>query len=132
MTDDLTERLAAVAAAPEGPTVAAYVDFDGTVIAGYSAGAFYRRRLLDRAVGVPELVRTVAAGVRGIETPADFTAFLELTLSSWAGRPEAEVTALGRRIMTEELAGRLHREIWDLVQAHRARGHRVVIASSAT
>jgi putative phosphoserine phosphatase/1-acylglycerol-3-phosphate O-acyltransferase len=31
--------------APEGPRTAAFFDFDGTLIAGYSASAFYQDRI---------------------------------------------------------------------------------------
>ncbi len=128
----LEDLVAAVRAAPPGPQVTAYVDFDGTVIAGYSASAFYRRRLLSGSVGVPELVRTVAASLRGIETPADFDAFLSITLASWQGHLVSEQMDHARRVFRAEVAGRLHAEMWQLMEAHRERGHRVVLASSAT
>lgn len=128
----LDDLLAAVRAAPRGPQVAAYVDFDGTVIAGYSASAFYRRRLLSGSVGVPELVRTVAASLRGIETPDDFDEFLAITLSSMRGDLVSERMEHARTVFLTEVAGRLHAEMWQLLEAHRARGHRVVLASSAT
>lgn len=128
----LADRLAAIEAAPKGMHVAAYFDFDGTVIDGYSAMAFYRHRLLNGGIPVPELLRTVALSLRGVETSEDFSALLELSLGSWRGLPVDEVEALGREIFRAEIAGRLHREMWDVVQAHLARGHRVVLASSAT
>ena len=40
----LEERLAAIRAAAEGPQVAAFFDYDGTVISGFSARAFYEHR----------------------------------------------------------------------------------------
>lgn len=124
--------LAAVRAAPRGPQVAAYVDFDGTVIAGYSASAFYRRRLLSGSVGMVELARTLAASVRGIESPEDFDEFLSITVSSMRGDLVSEQMEHARTVFAAEIARRLHGEMWQLVEAHRAQGHRVVIASSAT
>lgn len=128
----LRARLDAIRAAPAGPQVAAYLDFDGTVIEGYSGVVFYRRRLLGREVGLPELARTIIAGARGVETAQAFDELLALTLASWAGREVDEVRALAHRVFVEELGPRLHREMWDVVAAHQARGHRVVLASSAT
>jgi putative phosphoserine phosphatase/1-acylglycerol-3-phosphate O-acyltransferase len=37
---DVTELLDEVGRAPKGPEVGAFFDFDGTLIAGYSASAF--------------------------------------------------------------------------------------------
>jgi len=128
----LAEQLAAIEAAPKGLHVAAYFDFDGTVIDGYSAMSFYRHRLRNGGIPIPEVLRTVALGLRGVETSDDFSELLELSLGSWQGLPVGDVEELGRRIFRSEIAGRLHREMWDVVQAHLARGHRVVLASSAT
>src|SRR5919112_277521 len=41
----LSERLAQVYAGPDGPHVAAFFDFDGTVIHGFSAVDFYLHRM---------------------------------------------------------------------------------------
>ena len=128
----LHDRLAAIAAAPAGPAVAAYFDYDGTVIDGYSVTAFYRHRLRHLEMGIGEMARTVAAGLRGIRTEAEFAELVALSLSAWKGRPATELDALGEKLFQEEIAGRMHGEIWDLVQAHRERRHRVVLASSAT
>lgn len=126
------ERLRAVREAPPGPGTIAYFDYDGTVIDGYSAGAFYRTRLREFDVGPVELVRTVLSGMRGIRTDEDFKEFLAITLATWTGRREDELHALGRTLFREEIAGALHPEVWELVAAHRERGHQVVMASSAT
>ena len=126
------ERLAAVRAAPPGPGTIAYFDYDGTVIDGYSAGAFYRRRLREFDVGPVEMVRTVLSGMRGIRTDDDFKEFLSITLATWQGRTEAELVALGNDLFRDEIAGALHPEVWELVAAHQEQGHQVVMASSAT
>ena len=47
----LDELLDAVAAAPPGPQVAAFFDYDGTVIDGFSASAFYRHRIRHAEIG---------------------------------------------------------------------------------
>jgi putative phosphoserine phosphatase/1-acylglycerol-3-phosphate O-acyltransferase len=126
------DRLRAIRAVPHGPRTVAYFDYDGTVIDGYSAGAFYRKRLREFDVHPVELVRTVAAGMRGIRTDDDFREFLALTLETWKGRTEEELYALGRTLFRDEIAGQLHPEIWELVAAHHECGHLVVMASSAT
>jgi putative phosphoserine phosphatase / 1-acylglycerol-3-phosphate O-acyltransferase len=125
----LDERLRAIACAPEGPGVAAFFDYDGTVIDGYSASAFYRHRLRHGEIGPIELGRTLLAGVRGIH---DFDAFLAMALKPWAGRRESDLVELGESLFKHDTASRLRWEVWALADAHRARGHRIVLASSAT
>ncbi|MET0191098.1 MAG: HAD-IB family hydrolase [Pseudonocardia sediminis] len=126
------DRLRAIRAVPPGPDTVAYFDYDGTIIEGYSAGAFYRRRLWEFDVGAVELLRTIASGLRGIRTNDDFREFLALTLATWEGRTEEELFALGRELFVNEIAGQLHQEAWELVATHKECGHTVVMASSAT
>jgi putative phosphoserine phosphatase/1-acylglycerol-3-phosphate O-acyltransferase len=128
----LETLLEEIANSPEGPSVGAFFDYDGTVIRGYSASAFYAHRLFGGQIGLGELARTLWLGVRGVETPADYLALLALSLEAWAGKPQEELVALGERLFKEGIAGQLHGEVWELVQAHHARGHTVVLASSAT
>lgn len=128
----LAERLAAIAAAPDGPQVGAFFDYDGTVITGYSAQAFYRHRILHRDLGPIELAKTVLMSAQGIESGEDFAAFLELSLGAWAGKPLQEIQQLGDDLFKHEIAGRLHTEVWEIVRAHQAKGHTLALASSAT
>jgi len=121
-----------ILAGPRGPDVAAFFDFDGTVISGYSATAFYGHRLRGGDIGLGELARTLRLGLRGVGTQDEFRSLLTLSIGSWAGRSEAELAALGERLFKERIAGHLHSEVWELVQAHHEMGHTVVLASSAT
>jgi putative phosphoserine phosphatase/1-acylglycerol-3-phosphate O-acyltransferase len=126
------ERVAAIEAAPEGPQVAAFFDYDGTLISGYSATAFYRHRILSLQLGPWEFVRTMLATARGISSEEEFAAFLELSLGAWKGKTIEDMEQLGDDLFLHGIAGQLHPEAWALVQAHHAQGHTVVLASSAT
>jgi putative phosphoserine phosphatase / 1-acylglycerol-3-phosphate O-acyltransferase len=128
-TADLVSR---IHAADPGPGTLACFDYDGTVISGFSAAAFYDHRLRNLELGPVELVRTLLMAQRGIESPADFGAFLDLSLGAWRGRPQAELEELGDRLFRKVIASRLHPEVWQLVTAHKRMGHRVLLASSAT
>jgi putative phosphoserine phosphatase/1-acylglycerol-3-phosphate O-acyltransferase len=128
----LDEQLDAIHAAPGGPRVGAVFDYDGTVIDGYSATVFYRHRLLHGQIGPIELLRTLRASVGGIHSEEDFAALLDISLGAWRGKTEDELERLGEQLFREDIAGRLHTEVWQLVDAHRAKGHTVVLASSAT
>jgi HAD superfamily hydrolase (TIGR01490 family) len=134
MADSGIEAMVAeVDRALAGPQVGAFFDVDGTVIAGYTAAAFYRHRALALDIGPREAARTLAHGLRRGELDEErFGELMALALGPWRGRREADLNELGRRLFAQELAGSLYPEAWTLVQAHRRRGHTVVLASSAT
>jgi putative phosphoserine phosphatase/1-acylglycerol-3-phosphate O-acyltransferase len=48
-------------AAPDGPAVAAIFDFDGTIIAGYSATSFIREQIRRGDISPRELVEIMSA-----------------------------------------------------------------------
>jgi putative phosphoserine phosphatase/1-acylglycerol-3-phosphate O-acyltransferase len=128
----LDKLLADVYSAPRGPEIGAFFDYDGTLITGYSALSFYNQRFKDLDIGPQELAKTLLTTVRGIHTEEDFAALLDLSLDAWSGRSEEELEALGRKLFVSDIAGKLHTEVWELVEAHHAMDHTVVLASSAT
>jgi putative phosphoserine phosphatase/1-acylglycerol-3-phosphate O-acyltransferase len=128
----LEELIDAVHAAPRGARIAACFDYDGTVISGYSAAAFYRHRLRHLEIGPSELVRTLLLARRGVSSDEEFGAFLEVSLGAWRGRREEEIAELAERLFRHDIASHLHLEAWRLAEAHHAMGHTIVLASSAT
>jgi HAD superfamily hydrolase (TIGR01490 family) len=128
----LAAALDRIARAPEGPQIGAFFDYDGTVIDGYSAFTFYRHRLRRLQVGLGEATQLLLLGMRGLEDEEDFGRLLTLSFAGWAGHTEAELIELGERLFESSISTTLHPEAWQLVDAHRARGHTVVLASSAT
>ncbi|MGI8559035.1 MAG: HAD-IB family hydrolase [Solirubrobacteraceae bacterium] len=129
---DLRRALDAIADSQPGSGTGAFFDYDGTVIGGFSAGAFYEHRIRHLEIGPVELARTLLARQRGIHSDADFAAFLEISLGAWRGRPEEELEELGQSLFKHAIASRLHLEVWELIEAHRAMDHTIVLASSAT
>lgn len=128
----LDELLREVYSGPKGPQVGAFFDFDGTVISGYSAAVFYHHSLRGGEIGLAELAHALWTGVRGVKTEAEFADLVERGLRPSVGKPVAEVEALGEKLFREVIAGRMHLEVWELVQAHHQMEHTVVLASSAT
>jgi putative phosphoserine phosphatase / 1-acylglycerol-3-phosphate O-acyltransferase len=131
-TTTVEELIDRIKAGPGGPKVAAFFDFDGTLIQGYSANALYAHRVRNLELGPDEFVRTVRAALGG---PLDEAAFEDLMLQGirgWVGRTDDELMELGEQLFTEEVAGSLFHGAWRLVRAHQNRGHTVVIATSAT
>lgn len=130
--DNLEYLLEEVYAAPRGPQIGAFFDYDGTVITGFSAKTFYNHRIKNFGIGPIELGKTLLLTMRGIETEEEFAALLELSLATWNGKTEEELEKLGASLFKSEIAGKLQHETWELTQAHKAMGHTVVLASSAT
>jgi putative phosphoserine phosphatase/1-acylglycerol-3-phosphate O-acyltransferase len=126
---DLVER---IYAAERGPGIVACFDYDGTLIDGFSAKAFYAHRIRHFEIGPIELVKTLIMSLNGIHTTAEFEALLELSLGAWKGLPEESVETLSRKLFKEGIAQSLFPESWELVEAHRRMGHTLVLASSAT
>lgn len=127
--DELIEH---VKVGPGGRRVAAFFDFDGTLIEGYSAGALYAHRARNFELGPDEFVRTLRAALGG---PLDEAAFEDLLLQGirgWVGRTEDDLMELGEQLFAEQIAGALFYGAWRLVRAHQNRGHTVVMATSAT
>src|ERR1700739_4609940 len=124
--------IADVKAGPGGPKVAAFFDFDGTLIQGFSAGALMAHRARNFELGPDEFVRTMLAALGGRLDESAFKDLLSQGIRGWVGRTEDEVGELGEQLFAQEIAGALFHGAWRLVRAHQTRGHIVVIATSAT
>lgn len=129
---DVDELVARIRNAPTGPRVVAAFDYDGTLIDGFSGLALIQARVRARQVGPKEAARIALAAIRGVRTPEEFDAFLGWSLKAYAGLDADELRAWGRDIFDNEIAPHLRPETWALLEAHRAAGHTIVIASSAT
>ena len=116
---DEARLIADVEAGPQGPAIAAFFDFDGTLIDGYSLGAFARHHLRSGHVTPVDIGRMLLVGLRGVTTEEDFEEFFVLGMRSWAGRSEDDLTQLGERLWGQGIAGSLYPEAWRLVEAHR-------------
>jgi putative phosphoserine phosphatase / 1-acylglycerol-3-phosphate O-acyltransferase len=126
------ESVAAILAGPAGPKIAAFFDFDGTLIDGYSAAAYFTDRLRHGEMGMGELVATLKMMTMGDLNEAQFSEVIGKGIGEWSGKTETEMFSLWARLFKEKIADCLFPEAWKLVKAHQRMGHTVVIASSAT
>ncbi|HVW34021.1 MAG TPA: HAD-IB family hydrolase [Acidimicrobiia bacterium] len=129
---DLSGLLDEIAAGPAGPEIGAFFDFDGTLIAGYSAEAFVldaiRRRRVDPQIMLKSLLAGLDMQLRG----SDVTALMEIAAEAGKGRREEALVELGERLFRERVAGTVYPEARAIVKAHQRQGHTVALASSAT
>jgi putative phosphoserine phosphatase/1-acylglycerol-3-phosphate O-acyltransferase len=130
--EELSALLAEIAAGPEGPEIGAFFDFDGTLIAGYSAEAFVldaiRRRKVDPQIMIKSLLAGLDMHLRG----SDVTALMDIAAEAGKGRREEALIELGQRLFRERVAGTVYPEARAIVKAHQRMGHTVALASSAT
>ena len=128
----LDEAIQRVLDGPKGPEIGAFFDYDGTLIDGYSAAAFFTDRLKRREMGARELIDTLQLARKKDLSDAEFGDIIGKGILEWAGQTEEEMRALWQRLWLEKIASTLFPESWKLVQAHQRMGHTVAVASSAT
>lgn len=128
---DIDGLVAEIEASSEGPEIAAFFDFDGTLIDGYSAVSYFRDRLLARDVGTTELLQSLRESVNVEVRGRDVHRLVEIGVGALGGRSVEDIDAMGKRLFRKHIAQMIYPEARALVDAHRARGHTVVIASSA-
>jgi HAD superfamily hydrolase (TIGR01490 family) len=127
----MTPLLDTIKTAPRGRRTAAFFDFDGTMIDGYSAMAMMQHRWRSRQMSPVEIARLLMVGVEAGLGRADFERFMRVGVQAFRGRQADDMAEFGEKLMRSVLGGALYTEAWELVAAHRAKGHTVVVATSA-
>ena len=123
--------VAEVLASPAGPQVGAFFDLDGTLVAGFTGVILTRERIRNRDMGVGETISMVAAALNHQFGRIEFEALINKATDVLRGRPLADLEEAGTLLFQEKIEKRIYPEMRDLVQAHRDRGHTVVLSSSA-
>jgi putative phosphoserine phosphatase/1-acylglycerol-3-phosphate O-acyltransferase len=68
---------------PSGGGIGAFFDFDGTIIEGYSAVAFYRHRMRHFEIGPDEAARTLLAALRSTMTEEKLEPMRSAACATW-------------------------------------------------
>lgn len=118
--------------APNGPGIAAFFDFDGTLIDGYSAAAFFKARLKHGDVGLSELIQSVTEVVNVEKRGHDISELMQVGVRAQAGERAADLDEWARQIFAKRISGMLFPQARMLIEAHKEKGHTIVVASSAT
>jgi len=126
------EAIAAIKAGPKGPDIGAFFDFDGTLIDGYSATAYFTDRFRRRELRLEEVADIVRVLWRGDMDEREFADVMSKAVIELAANPEQQVAELWLHLFREKIACLLFPEAWSLVKAHQKMGHTVAIATSAT
>ncbi|MDT7576361.1 MAG: putative phosphoserine phosphatase / 1-acylglycerol-3-phosphate O-acyltransferase, partial [Pseudonocardiales bacterium] len=127
----LPGSVAEVQASPAGPQISAFFDLDGTLVAGFTAVILTRERLRRRDIGVGELITMVQAGLNHQLGRIEFEQLILTASAALRGRALSDLEEIGERLFNEKIESRIYPEMRELVRAHLARGHTVVLSSSA-
>jgi putative phosphoserine phosphatase/1-acylglycerol-3-phosphate O-acyltransferase len=127
----LPGSVAEIVASPAGPRIGAFFDLDGTLVAGFTAVILTQERLLRRDMGVSELLGMVQAGLSHSLGRIEFEDLIGKAAAALTGRLLDDLDEIGERLFAQRIESRIYPEMRELVRAHMARGHTVVLSSSA-
>jgi HAD superfamily hydrolase (TIGR01490 family) len=125
------DPIAEISAAPAGPQVGAFFDLDGTLVDGFTATAHASDRIKRRQARIGEVLGVVEASMRYRLGRMRFEHLLTRAAGYLRGESLAELDELGERLFVDRVAARVFPAMHEIVQAHQARGHTVVLSSSA-
>lgn len=115
-----------------GKTTAAFFDFDGTLIAGYSVASFLKRRLFSGDMPPREALRQLFSICSYGLGRSDFTDVMRESAAALRGVSDRAMRELAGQIFEKNLSGDVYPESIALIDAHRRKGHTIVLVSSAT
>ncbi|WP_327115837.1 HAD-IB family hydrolase [Nocardia sp. NBC_01730] len=115
---------------PQGSGVGAFFDFDGTLLQGFRRG-LSGPLMPSRTMRSRTLIWSLLAGLSGGKTSAYLDRIHRLISQVWRGRTEQDFEEIEDRLFTRFIAGHLYPEVLQLIRAHHAAGHTLVIATAA-
>ena len=127
----LPGSVAEILAAPEGPQVGSFFDLDGTLVAGFTGVIMTRDRLRRRQMSVGEFIGMVQAGLNHQLGRSEFEDLIGKGARMLRGSSLSDIDELAERLFLQHVRDRIYPEMRALVRAHMARGHTVVLSSSA-
>src|SRR5579884_2191382 len=127
----LPGSVAEILASPPGPDIGAFFDLDGTLVAGFTGVILTQEQFRRREMGVGELITMIQAGLNHQLGRIEFEELI--TKAAWVlrGRALSDMEEIGERLFAQKIESRIYPEMRELVRAHLARGHTVVLSSSA-
>ena len=127
-----TEITKAVEIAPDGPSVGALFDFDGTLISGFSVFSFIKEQIMRADLAPREITELLAAMGSYAVGQLGFSGLMVAAAQMLRGVSEESYAKFGEEVFEKHLARQIYPEARALVEAHLEKGHTVAIISSAT
>jgi putative phosphoserine phosphatase/1-acylglycerol-3-phosphate O-acyltransferase len=125
----LTEE---IRSGPSGPKVGAFFDLDQTLLAGFSATAFFRERLVSGRMAPRDLAEALLGTLSFALGRTGFSGMMSATTAAYRGLAESVLEEVGEEVFAKHLATQIYPESRALVNAHKEMGHTIAIISSAT
>jgi putative phosphoserine phosphatase/1-acylglycerol-3-phosphate O-acyltransferase len=126
------ELMQRVEAFPNGPKTAAIFDFDGTIIAGFSAVALIKEQLRRGDITTREFIEMTSAMLNFGMGTLGFSGMMAINAQFMRGINEQTYIDVGEQLFVDQIAKLIYPESRSLIEAHLAKGHTVAIISSAT
>ena len=126
-----SDPLAQIAGSPQGAAVGAFFDLDGTLVAGFTATAHASDRVRRGQARIGEIMGVIEASLRYKLGRMQFERLLGRAAGYLRGESLVELDEIGERLYIEQVAARVYPLMREVVTAHQARGHTVVLSSSA-
>ena len=127
-----TDLTRVVNEAPDGPQIGAFFDFDGTVMAGFSATEFFKEQIKRGEMSVSDFVETVSTIGSFSLGKIGFSGLMTASGKLMKGVTEQSYIDFGEEVYEQQIAKLIYPESRALVKAHLDKGHTVAIVSSAT
>ncbi|MFY1621210.1 HAD-IB family hydrolase/lysophospholipid acyltransferase family protein [Micromonospora sp. WMMD736] len=127
----LPGSVAEIDGSPAGPAIGAFFDLDGTLVAGFTGVIMTRDRLRRGQMSVGEFIGMVQAGLNHQLGRSEFEDLIGKGARMLRGNSLGDLDELAERLFVQQIMNRIYPEMRDLVRAHMARGHTVVLSSSA-
>ena len=128
----IKQLLQGIESSPGGPKIAAIFDFDGTIIAGYSATTFIREQIKRGDLSPREFIELMRAMTNFGLGNMGFSGMMAVNAQFMRGIEEETYHDVGKQLYSKQIARLIYPESRALVEAHLAKGHTVAIISSAT
>lgn len=122
----------AVYESPDGPQIGAFFDFDGTLMAGFSATEFFKEQIKRGHMSVEDFVEAVSTIGNFSIGQIGFSGLMLASAKLMKGVSEVSYIKFGEEVYEKQIARLIYPESRALVQAHLKKGHTVAIVSSAT
>src|SRR3954471_21438174 len=123
--------VAEIGASAAGPQVGAFFDLDGTLVDGFTATAHAGDRIRRRQARIGEVLGVIEASMRYRFGRMQFERLMTRAAGYLHGESLADLDEVGERLFVERVSSRVFPHMHEIVRAHQARGHTVVLSSSA-
>ncbi len=117
---------------PTGPKIGAYFDLDQTLLAGFSATAFFQQRIFSGKMAPRDIGDALLGTLSFAVGRTGFSGMMSATTQAYRGLAESVLEEVGEEVFEKHLATQIYPESRALVNAHQDMGHTVAIISSAT